>query len=439
MSIRGFLAAAAAAGFVSVATCQLVVDYGTDGVVVRNSLPDETGIDVTLHDVWEHLSEEHKDAVGYSQPSRWVITENVVVQRSVNLHIENCTLLLLSTPDDFVSLQAVDGSLTFHGAHVSSWDPTRESVDENPDDGRAFVAALSSQGPSSMAITDSEFSYLGYDFPGAWGVTWQDRLAWGVYGDVKHSHVHHNYYGLYGYGVLSGNWSANVVHDNLQHGINPSMRSENMVLHHNTVFNNGLVGIMTSNNCVRASIRHNTVYANDVGISLHVGGDSSVVSENSVYSNQGAALVVLEADNIHAYSNTFQDNENAIAILVGSSQVVLYDNLCIHSRGAHVTVDEGDMFPTDGNTNRPSCIHVHSNTFIGTLPALTVTSADGVYVHSNEYITTTGENNNTTRLRNSTCVTLEQPSSITSCDTQCDSGSYVFDFFDSSSDDEFRF
>ena len=76
-------------------------------------------------------------------------------------------------------------------SQVFSWDTSANAVDEDEDDGRAYISAVSeiiidddedcdgkaksNMGEARMDIEDSEMGYLGYQGSEAYGLTWKVR------------------------------------------------------------------------------------------------------------------------------------------------------------------------------------------------------------------------------------------------------------------------
>lgn len=67
-----------------------------------------------------------------------------------------------------------------------------------------------------------------------------------VTGDILRSRLHHNYFGQYSYGHQGGDFSYNVVHDNIGYGFDPHDDSDDLTIHNNHVYNNGWHGISES-------------------------------------------------------------------------------------------------------------------------------------------------------------------------------------------------
>lgn len=94
-----------------------------------------------------------------------------------------------------VSLSCHDDRGAVALPQVFAWDTTINAVDENEDDGRSYISAVSelivddtetcdgraksNMGEARMDIEDSEMAYLGFHDSESYGLTWK-------VGDTKH-------------------------------------------------------------------------------------------------------------------------------------------------------------------------------------------------------------------------------------------------------------
>ncbi|CAN0188440.1 unnamed protein product, partial [Discosporangium mesarthrocarpum] len=250
-------------------------------------------------------------------------------------------LLLTSSPEKFINVRAYGGMLHLEQTEVKTWDRGANGgeggVDENVDDGRSYLSAISevvmdptetcdgkarnTMGEARMDILSSNISYLGYYYSESYGITYKvrglckdlsnleifDKVS--VRGDIINSHIHHNYFGHYSYGHEGGNWSYNEVHDNFGYGFDPHDDSDSLTIHGNHVYNNGWHGIIASKRCDHLSIQDNIVHDNGGnGIMLHRSCDYSTVSGNTAFSNGDAGLALYESSYVEVAENFFFDN-----------------------------------------------------------------------------------------------------------------------------------
>lgn len=103
----------------------------------------------------------------------------------------------------------------------------------------------------SQDIIDSVMGNMGFLDSESYGLTWKvrgfcvdksnpevfDRT--GVYGEIQNSEIYGMYYGVYTYGHDGGEWTNNVMRDNIQYGFDPHDDSDNLVIANNEVYGNG--------------------------------------------------------------------------------------------------------------------------------------------------------------------------------------------------------
>ena len=89
-----------------------------------------------------------------------------------------------------------------------------------------------------------------------------------VYGDIKNSDIHHNYYGHYSYGHQGGVWTNNKMHHNHQYGFDPHDDSDYLTIANNEVYDNVNHGIIASKRCNNVKIYGNTVYRGGAQVCL---------------------------------------------------------------------------------------------------------------------------------------------------------------------------
>lgn len=216
-------------------------------------------------------------------PGEWMLSANLQIEPGARLRIaapEVLWLKLRSDAQDFVWIKALGGQLQFINTCVTSWDSTRNTIDEDYADGRSFVLARDG---ARMSIRNSVFSYLGYGANESYGVAW--RLS-DTSGEVIDSQFAYNFYGLYTYEVSNLAIIGNKVHHSVRYGIDPHTRSHRLRIENNIAYNNGKHGIILAEECRESVIRNNTVYNNAMhGIVLYQHSDHNLVENNTAYAN----------------------------------------------------------------------------------------------------------------------------------------------------------
>ena len=125
-------------------------------------------------------------------------------------------------------------------------------------------------------LINTEAAYLGYLASESYGLTWKVRgfckdlsnhdvfTTTNVYGDIKNSDIHHNYYGHYSFGHQGGVWTNNKMHHNHQYGFDPHDDSDYLTIANNDVYDNvnhGTIGCIIPALLGRGSIGHGSLPA----------------------------------------------------------------------------------------------------------------------------------------------------------------------------------
>ncbi len=252
-------------------------------------------------------------------PGIWQVDAEVIVEDGARLELHSRAqggdvdeLRLrsdnLPVPRSVTSIRADWGTLSMCGIRLLSWDAAVGGPDtEYARFGRAYVGVRSRLAPdgvtaleSRMDIVGCEISHLGYDDAESYGLTWKvageetpdlfERVD--VYGDVRDSRIHHNYFGLYFFGAQGMNIVSNEVAHCVEYGVDPHDDSDQLLIEGNDVHHDGNHGIIASRRCDRLVIRSNVVGSNrNNGIMLHRSSDDCVIEGNRVSDNADAGIV----------------------------------------------------------------------------------------------------------------------------------------------------
>ena len=360
----------------------------------------------TLTQVWEELSDKPFlfpiDPVTNEQSDvptgTWLLSEDLYVLDDVTLNIfgtesgGDCDeLRLLSDSTTFINLRGHGGSLHFKDTTVLSWDPSVNGPDTEIEDGRSYISCISeivtdetlvceggaknTMGECRMDISDSEISYLGYEAAESWGLSYKVRgfcndesnfgvfEEVGVYGNIYDSEIHHNYYGHYSYGHQNGDWSRNIVHDNVQYGYDPHHASRRLTIHDNLVYNNGNHGIIASKWCTDVPIQGNEVHNSKVGIFPHSLGERAIVKNNYVHDNFDTGITFLESSDGEISGNRIENNNFGLRVSVGSRNNVFENNVFSGSISNDIYMYDSTETPVESETGRPSGNAFKNNTF----------------------------------------------------------------------------
>ncbi len=278
-------------------------------------------------------------------PSEWLLSANIEIESEAGLRLagpEVQWLKLKSDEQGFVALRAMGGQLEIDSTCISSWDVGRNAVDENYNDGRAFVLARDG---ARMVIRNAELRYLGYNADESYGLVW--RVV-GTSGEIINSHLAYNYFGLYTDEVSGLVIRGNRVYRNVLYGIDPHTRSNNLVIEDNHVHENGKHGIILADECQDSVIRNNLVYHNlHHGIVLYQRSDRNLVEGNTVYGNVYQGININESSANTVRNNTVYGNfEGGIGVGTQARQNVLIGN------DVHANQGDGILFYADSDANQ---------------------------------------------------------------------------------------
>ena len=239
-------------------------------------------------------------------PGEWQLGADLAVRGGAELQISAPQvrwLKLASTPDRFVSVEALGGKLDITGSCVTSWDDGKGTADTGYDDGRSFLLARDG---AQMTISHAELHYLGHGDVEAYGLSW--RTA-GTGGSITDSIVSHLYYGLYTYEVTGLAVLDNEFRDNVLYGIDPHTGSTKLDIERNVVHDNGKHGIILAEDCTDSVIRDNVVYRNaHHGIVLYLRSDRNTVEGNESFGNTAQGININESGNNTLRANKVYDN-----------------------------------------------------------------------------------------------------------------------------------
>jgi mannuronan 5-epimerase len=342
----------------------------------------------------------------------WLLTANILVVDGTRLDLTNADiteLRLQSNPSAapatenvaFVSITADPGEIHIEKIKVYSWDTNTNTADGFPGDGRAYIRARSSMHPvtnqpmvSRMDVIDAEVAYLGFDQSESYGLSWKangDLGVLDVLGNVTGSHIHHNFYGIYTFGLQDGQWVNNEVDHNVGYGFDGHDDTDNVLIDGNNVHENGVGmdkanhGIILSERCDHARITNNIASGNGgTGIMLHDISDDGVIQGNTAENNADAGIALFCSSRTLVKDNILNGNFYGIRLSVAANSNQIEGNQIAGSTGYGAFLFKGtdsngicgaNIVPTDntfaGNTIGTSAINGvkitegHNNRFIG--------------------------------------------------------------------------
>ena len=267
-------------------------------------------------------------------PSTLLLGQSLFVARGARLQVrgqEVRRLLLLSTPERFVSLSAWRAGIELSGSRlhpltVSSWDPGRGGPDPRPEDGRAFILARGERhdrhGGDLLPPRLRGRPHLGGGLgrPGRRGRAGGRRDA----GHRPPAPTRRS--GTTGVGAYSDqapdmSWTRNQFLANDGHGFDAHSGCRALVLDGNTATGNGGHGFLLARGC-----RDNLLQANHAvgnagsgivlgnGSATPVGATGNTVISNTATGNAAAGLVVDGGTANRLRGNTVQGGATGIEI-----------------------------------------------------------------------------------------------------------------------------
>lgn len=270
-------------------------------------------------------------------PGEWLLSANLRIEEDASLTIAapDAQYLKLHSDDErFVWIKAYGGQLSFSDVCVTSWDPTRNTVDREHADGRSFVLV---RGGGTLLVRDAELSYLGYDAHESYGVA--VRLA-GSSAEISGSRLDNNYYGFYSYEASGLVIRNNEVSNSVLYGIDPHTESHQLTIENNIARHNGKHGIILAERCRDSVVRGNIAYANQLhGIVLYQGSDNNLVEANIAYANGRQGININDAsDNIVRDNLVFHNADAGIGVGQDARDNLIADNRVHANQGDGITI-----------------------------------------------------------------------------------------------------
>ena len=301
----------------------------------------------------------------------WLLKVKMKVKEGATLNViggnngDANWLRLRSDDSSGVWLKGINGNLRFEDTKVTSWDLSRNDYDrDHLTEGRSYVSARSqwtdgretapatacdvnggTQEPyeGRLDIINSEMAYLGYYSAEAYGVAWKvyaksnnpppgrelyDMVD--IFGTVRDSIFHHNYFGTYTFGAYCINWTNNIFEHNIEYGLDPHDDSDYLVIEDNIFRHNGNHGLICSKYCNNLIIRNNVSHNNRNGIMLHRYTDDSLVENNHSYDNRDSGIAIFDSHRNTVINNRFENNGRAaVRFSVGASENLIADNILL--------------------------------------------------------------------------------------------------------------
>lgn len=290
------------------------------------------GAVVTLTDIYRALRDDR--LLERTAPFEWELKVNLRIFEAVRLELQGEKaggdvdwLKMKSDTSGFVSLESSNGQIIIRATRITSWDRRRGTFDTDFEDGRAFISAKNRSSlytDNRMDVVDSEIAYLGHDEETAYGISWKviaeagapnpGILGRGMTGIITGSKFHHNYIGVYVYGVGDMPVKNNEFYDNYSYGFDAHTYTRGVVVESNYSHDNGTHGIIFAELCADNSILRNRAINNrGHGIMLHELSTNNVVLDNEVTDNNDG-VAIFESSNNTIARNIIRNNTTGVRI-----------------------------------------------------------------------------------------------------------------------------
>lgn len=359
------------------------------------------GAEVTLQEIAANLGAADANLLVDQGDGVWDLNANLFLEIGVILNLfadDGLQQLRLrseasnSTTIDhasFVYIRTYNGEINIDGIALFSWDPGTQTVDQDPENGRAYLLA---KYDAVMNIRNADVGYLGSSDGESYGLTWRDVndestpdvLRARATGEVVNSKIHHNYYGIYTFQASGMLFQNNHFYANVRYGFDPHDFSYDFRVEGNEAYDNGAHGFILSRGCNNFIVINNKSYNNSDpspsslahGFMLDPGSPNSrdpqspsydnLFVGNEAYDNEGYGMRILDSDNNQMRGNNFYDNEIGISIEEESTgNIVINNDLNQNSR-------YGVFLQETANANEIRNNRVNEN------------SDNGIYIRSHE-------------------------------------------------------
>jgi parallel beta-helix repeat protein len=396
--------------------------FGTDANNQKLILVNGVGATVTLADIQAGVSGDSSNHLVNLGNGIWRLNTSISIGSGVTLNLtpedgvkelqlrsEKNGATPSPTPNydytSFVFLRTYNGTINIARIRLYSWDNTAQKVDEDYNNGRAYLLA---KYVAVLNIHDAEISYLGSGDGESYGISWRDINDTGssvlrtrVTGDVVNSDIHHNYYGIYTFQASDMLFQGNKFHHNVRYGFDPHDYTHTVLVENNSAYSNGAHGFIISRGCNNFIIRNNKAYDNldnssseAHGFMLDPGSPTSadpqapsydnVLENNEAYNNEGFGLRILGSINNQIVNNYFHHNQVGISVDDKSTGNQIQNNRLEQNREHGLILLENannnTVLSNQITGNNSHGLYLRSNNNLIRHNAIQLNRMDGVYV-----------------------------------------------------------
>jgi parallel beta-helix repeat protein len=277
---------------------------------------------------------------------------------AVNLSLPGGALRMSSGPGGITSLVAFKGSLTVGGGpgnplRVTSWDPTKNAPDTDPEDGRAYIREFAGR----MDLHDMSTTDLGFWSGRTGGVAWTGSAAAAATGSARNVVFTGNHYGLFSSKTKDLLINGAQVKNSEMDGIAVHRQSDGTQLWQVTSSNNARNGIAVTQGAQNVSLRAVTATSNarngiyldgsplatgpNAGGSATTASSGFTVAASTSRGNSEHGILVNTANNTELINNMVSSNRDGIVVRGVTHGVALRENHISAPGGFAVAIRDG--------------------------------------------------------------------------------------------------
>ncbi len=243
----------------------------------------------------------------------WLLTANLVVAKGGSFVIDSTDTTWLKILSDGTTAFGLlnYGNLNINSVKITSWNSANNTYASPGSDGQTPRAFIIAKGGATgvMNIVKCHCAYLGYSGIGHHGLDFHGSDG----SVVQNSEIDHNWRAFYSAGVGELKFDSNIVHDNIEYGVDPHSGTHDFYITNNKVYNNSH-GIICSDKCSKIHIEKNEIYSNQRdGIFLDAGSTNSIIA-NNIVRDEDQAITLPSLSNSQIYGNTITNSMDGIRI-----------------------------------------------------------------------------------------------------------------------------
>lgn len=311
----------------------------------------------TLPDVYTAISDEN---ILRKEPSAgaWFLNSSILISKGATLFLASNEVNWMKISSDgrstmgresneFVPYYIMNfGKLDIDGVKITSWNPKINSYTSQMPNGtvpRPFITI--GNGSDPVRIVNSELAYLGYNSSRKQGISFYG----GDFSTLRGNRIHDMWYGFFSTNVGNITIEGNSVLNNYKYGIDPHLRSHDMTIKKNFIYNsriglicsldcsnmlleknriekNNQIGLMLSRNATNSTLRYNNISSSDIGLSVSNSNSNNVYYNIVSQANEGVSVKNNSTNNILSNNTVIGPKECGILVSTGSKNNFIYSN-----------------------------------------------------------------------------------------------------------------